>query len=235
MSLRTQDRGGNGASQRRRNYMRASKYALIIGMLVMAPFTVKADTITETFTVPQISGNLPNGASKSGTSFSLFNPALGTLNSITFDIEASFTLSNGGATDVHSPEFAVEFWDGSTFVTTLQSPTDGVTGNVSGTLSFTKTYVSGGVGLLPGGFDAFIGTGSMETNIDVRDEIPTVQPDSISMTFTNPETVTYNYTPSTVGAVPAVPEPGSFALFGTVLAVIGCSRLRPRSRRPDLR
>jgi hypothetical protein len=73
-------------------------HALALTAIVSLPSVAKAASITETFTLPSISGY----SSESGTSFAEFNPALGTLNSSSLCLLVAGAVSVSAATVTYS-------------------------------------------------------------------------------------------------------------------------------------
>ncbi len=163
--------------------------------------SAKAASITETFTLPTTSGYKGN----SGTSFAGFDPTLGTLNSITFELNAKGDWSGGGMDDVNQAQYQIQFTGSGSNEETMVAT---AFGNGSGTA--TVNYTSS----LTGDLSTFLGASTVSTF--VRIENASLTPATIVSTF-GTETVIYNYTP----AVAATPEPASMGLFGAGLVAFG--------------
>lgn len=164
-----------------------------VALLLLAPAISRADTITETFTFATLSGY----SSETGTPFSQFNSALGTLNSITLNATATATFSGGGANDDNLASYTLTLVAGEPRVMNAET-----FGNRSVSTAINLNFSDD---LLA----PFIGSGSIVPSITVRNHNLTSA--SISSTF-GTESVTYNYTPAATAA-----EPGSFLLLALVL------------------
>lgn len=170
----------------------------LIGLALCLAFAAPAmaDTLTETFTFPSFAGYVE----MSGTSFPEFNPALGTLNSITLNATATATFSGGGPFDDNLAEYDI-ILNGVFFFMEAPSVGNGTAGAFS---DLTSTF--------EGDLAALTGSGSVTTEVSVRNIHGT--PASISSTF-GTESLTYNFTP----AATAAPEPEPLPVLGAILGL----------------
>lgn len=161
--------------------------------------------IMETFTFDPTSGY----GSEDGTSFSAFNPALGTLDSVTIDYTAVATFSGGGALDMNQAVYDVSFaGPGGPGLTAADAS---ILGNGTAEADFSGAPDSDPGD--PGDLALLRGAGDVTISVEVRNLGDT--PASIGSAF-DTESVTYNYTP----AAP-VPEPGSLApLSGGLIGLV---------------
>jgi hypothetical protein len=155
-------------------------------------------TITENVNIPS-----PQTTAQAylGAAFPQFNPSLGTLDSLTFDITGTFSGSSNSQGNVTFVGTATGF----SFDFSLTSPHSlQVLFGSSGSFSYTDTDTFD----VPG----FIGLGSAEIGDDLR-----IHTAPFTLNVSASSTVTYNYTPGTS----AVPEPASLPLFALGLAGLG--------------
>jgi hypothetical protein len=162
-----------------------------------------ADMITETFTFDTLIGydNVENGSS-----FSAFDPGLGTLNSVTYDVTATADFTGGGSTDDNQALYMYTFMGRGI---SSETPVAARPGNGTALASLTSTISN------PSDIQAFFGPHSVIPSVFVENENET--PADITSTF-GTESVTYNYT---TPAVPPVPEPPSIALLAISLLGLG--------------
>ena len=148
-----------------------------------------------------------------GSSFAAFDPALGTLNSVTLDVSGTTTFSGGGDEDNNAFIYFFDFQG-------LHEGTDGLSnarvGNGSATASRTDT--------LSFADDVFSGPGSISTSVLVVMDGGEGNA-SISSVFPT-ESVTYTYTPAT----PAAPEPPTWAMMGLGFAALAFAGYRQTKR-----
>jgi ABC-type transport system substrate-binding protein len=79
--------------------------AAAFGIGFAAAASAKAATITETFTFPTVDGY----TTETGSSFSAFDPAFGTLDSVTYNVTATAVFSGGGDTDHNLAQYILMF------------------------------------------------------------------------------------------------------------------------------
>jgi hypothetical protein len=180
---------------------RTLRLAVIIAALILTPLALRADTIEETFSLSIPTTTLNNSAPIGGenfatTSFAEFNPANGTLNSITVTLTGAATFSG-----LSFPLFSYLLYN-NTNVEVGASEIFYTPGAISIDWSATDTYEP----------DFSYVTGAGTTVFDLNlfapgDTFATTSPGGLS------GTITYNYTP----AVTTVPEPSGFLLLGTGL------------------
>jgi PEP-CTERM motif len=171
--------------------------SVLAGIAGFTASAARADMIIETYTFPS---PLVGYTLEAGSLFSEFNPALGTLNSVTLNNTATATFSGGGGTDFNEALYQISL-DGNTFVMLAF-----ITGNGTADTSihnFTSTF----------NLAAYIGTEELMTSVLVINDNETIA--NISSTF-GTQTLIYNFTPVT----PA-PEPSSLLLFAGGLLAAG--------------
>ena len=168
--------------------------AAAVGVALAAAASANAATLTETFTFPNVAGY----GSAEGSSFPAFDPALGTLNSVTYDVSGTATFSGGD--DDSDNTFIYEFSFQGPGGLRGRSRSGSQSGIASGEASLTSTVSDPDI-------DAFFGPGSVSPSVEVSFEGGSAP--GIVSTFAT-ESVTYNYTPAT----PAAPEPSTWAMMG---------------------
>ncbi len=168
--------------------------------LLSASLAAHADTITQTFTGSATGDHVTMYEFEPAT----FNPALGTLNSITSAISGTFVTSadNNGFVNIEDTTFGTLV-----FHTVFSASTSG------GSFAFTDTTTA------PHSlFEAQNGGGS-GLGLEIEGSL------LVSSSVT--DVLTYNYTPAIVPPVAVTPEPSSLALLGTgILGVAGVMRKR---------
>ena len=191
---------------------------------VLAGTPVYAATISQdvTFSFDSASGSIAENVAT--TTFSAFNPAVGTLNSVTavLPVRASETITPGDT----SPSV------GANVLLQLQTPVSFTV--IPAVLSFLYLSSPGSVSqhlglgtVLTGATaDEFEGTGSISLPVLINYFVSFGTPVDFSVISTSTGKVTYNYTLST--SIPGVPEPGTLALLAIPLLAVGTARFRRR-------
>jgi PEP-CTERM motif len=191
--------------------------AAAVGVALAAAASANAATITETFTFPKVTngGSAHDGGSAEGSIFAAFDPALGTLNSVTYDVSGTSTFFTGPDDGVNAFQYSFNFQGPSGAASQGHTPGAAVAiGNTSATASLTDTVTDPLI-------DAFFGPGSVMPSVDVS-----FQADADISTVFATESVTYNFTPAT----PAVPEPSTWAMMGLGFAALAFAGYRQTSR-----
>lgn len=166
--------------------------ASAVGVALAAATSANAATITETFTFDTLDGYTFG----TGSSFPAFDPALGTLNSVTYDVRATATFSGGADDGDNSVDYEFTFY-GPGFGFSAETAYAGATGNTSGEAVLNSTESDPYI-------DAFFGPGSVTPEVEASYEGGSAP--GIVSTFAT-ESVTYNYTP-------AAPEPSTRVMMG---------------------
>jgi|GraSoiStandDraft_29_1057270.scaffolds.fasta_scaffold290599_1 hypothetical protein len=188
--------------------MRYFFYPIASLLFAIAPAAaLHAATINQTFSF----ANMSTYGSENGSNVAEFNPALGTLNSVSYSFTVTSTVNLPLANNQAKGYYFFEL-----------GPANGQQDINGQPLTFSGTLTSASFG-----FNAFTGNGSLTPFINVE-PYPGLDPgNGYSSTFSL-GTVTYNYTPSTTSAVP---ETSSFSLLGAGLVAVGLLRRRSRPRR----
>ena len=186
--------------------------AAAVGVALAAAASANAATLTETFTFPDV---FEDGSAE-GSIFAAFDPALGTLNSVTYDVSGttSFAFENEGDPNALNAFFYSFNFQGPSGTTGVSSPLGVVPGIGSGTSSLTATVTEALI-------DAFFGPGSVTPSVTVSSD-----DDNADNSVFATESVTYNYTPAT----PAVPEPSTWAMMGLGFAALAFAGYRQTKR-----
>ena len=221
--------------------------AVIGGAPLFGAGTARAATIVQTFTFPGIVNTVetldpiivlpylpPFAAESASLDPNAFNPALGTLESVKFDISAveyfwySLDHSTPGAPSFTFDEFNVHLYSSDAlFLYHPSEPSDLI---VSQWLSFGN---SGDIEVVPlsgtidssGDLNYFIGPGTYSVNVDIQASTD-LRSTLLSVAF-SPATVTYTYIPAG-----AVPEPAAWAMMLVGVALTGIALRRRRERAP---
>jgi PEP-CTERM motif len=164
--------------------------------------TGRADTMTENFTVTigPPAATLGDNDNNFLVSVPQFNPANGTLTSVSFALTGSGTYSSNSVLPELDPSGLVQFSGGSTaFGFSVLHNTGAVTINLSGSASGAATLAG------------VTGTGSVMAGVDLFDNsfnpfADTFETDNGGLSGT----LTYTFTPT----VTTVPEPSSLTLLG---------------------
>ena len=180
-------------------------------------YSAQADTIVEDVNIPH---QTKDDFDYLGIAFAKFDPALGTLNSLTFNITGTYTGSDTGSVGDPSYFDSLIRFLANTMNTGpggddihLTSPNAAQDLSGSGSFSYTDTDT----------FDApaFVGTGTAQ----IGDLVEGFTGSFYGLTVAADLTVTYNYTP----AISATPLPAALSLFAGGLGMIGfLSRRRKR-------
>jgi hypothetical protein len=199
----------------RKDQMKIRNLACAVPLFAIAliPSTVRAASITETFSLPAVSGYV----NENGTSFAGFNTALGTLNSVTFELNATATFSGGGSSDLNEANYEFDF-TGNTFYPESFNAQQTGNGAAVGTLTLTTNN--------PITLSDFAGAPRVDVVVTISDLGST--PNVIASNFST-ETVIYNYTP----AVTPASEPATAALVGG--GFLACGLWRRRRLLPGIR
>ena len=191
----------------------------LAGALAATPVYAATMSQDVTFSFDSTSGSIVQNVDT--TAFSAFDPALGTLNSVTavLPIKASETITPADS----SPSVLANV------VLALQTPVSHTAFGAE--LSFLFLNSPGSVSqdlgdgaILTGATaDEFEGTGSISLPLSINYSVTFGSPVDFSVVSSRTGTVSYNYTPFT-----SVPEPGTLALFGMPLLLLATARFRRR-------
>ncbi|MBV9443552.1 MAG: PEP-CTERM sorting domain-containing protein [Acidobacteriaceae bacterium] len=197
--------------------LRTVGLSLIAVAITLMPGAVKADSITESFSLSipttTLTDTAPNGGENFPTTgFAEFNPAIGTLNSIAATLTGPATWSfglnfilNASLLFNNSPTFTEA---GINAFQSFESQ-----GAISFDISTTNTF--------PDELLLVTGTGTTNFVLNLSAAGDTFSTTSPGLTGT----ITYNYTPAA-----AIPEPGSLTLLAVAGATTGLFALRRRRR-----
>jgi hypothetical protein len=188
---------------------RESRLAVTVAIAVLGGWSAQAATLTETFTFDPLDGY----GFETGSDFSAFDPALGTLNSVTYDVVATANFTGGGPSDFNDAAYEL------TFVGVDSSETPVLTNQTMAAVSFGNGAAQASLTSTDSSLATYLVPGAVTPNLTIVNATNT--PASISSTFAT-ESVTYNYTPAT-----PVPEPPSIGLLAIGLVGLGW-RLRHR-------
>ena len=179
----------------------------MMGVALIAASHARAAAITETYTFPSPLAGYTRAV---GTSFAEFNPALGTLNSITLNDTAVATFFGGGPGFPNAAQYQISL-NGLLFFMSAD-----LLGNGSADASISNLTETD-----PTDLGTLTGTGVVSTSVIVANAAGT--PTNISSTF-GTESLSYNYTPAA-----SIPEPSALALLSTgLIGLIGCAVARRR-------
>lgn len=182
-------------------------FSAVSVMIAAGSSSVRGATITETFSFAPLSGY----TLEDGTSIAAFDPALGTLNSATFELNATATFSNGDINDFNQVQYTIRV---GSIVEALAVVT---VGNSSGSDSATNTLTDSP------DLASLSRSPALSTQVTVQNLGNTA---TILSSF-GTETVIYNYTPASA----MTPEPAASALlFLGFLALPIFHKLRKRAQ-----
>jgi hypothetical protein len=209
----------------------AAFFTLAAGMLIVAPVSAVADTVAFNFTIG-LSGSGggaallgPSALTFNSSAFSLFDPKLGTLNSVSETVTGSLTWTTGR-------KFELSGGQSGAFGATLKVSDDTAAQTFR---SFTSSPQIIGIDVSGTETDllAFTGTGTTTTYFSLVGTGTTGQTVSAA---TLEGTLTYDYTPAPAG-IPtsaAVPEPSTWAMMVVGFAGLGYAALRRKHSRAHL-
>jgi hypothetical protein len=166
--------------------------AASVGIGLAGAASAKAATITEVFGFPPVVGY--SSRPQDGSSFSAFNPALGTLESVTYNLNAIAQFTGGGPSDFNTAQYMFQFsgpGGGSIELAAASRFGNGFTDPVRVTPTVGPPLIA-----------TFFGPGSVVPSVFIVNSGHT--PASIRSSFPL-ESVTYNYKP--------IPEPSTWAMM----------------------
>ena len=175
--------------------------ALIAGIALLGSEHARAAAITQIFSLPDIPGLGPGlTVNESGSPISQFNPAFGTLTSVSVTTTAIIIFIGG----INTENIA----NGALFLASSFYP------NMSQCFGSCSTTMSLNYNVPPNGdLSGFVGAGTIAPDITMSNN--SSGPNLLASTFVG-ESVTYNYTPAAT-----VPEPGSLSVLAVGLLGLG--------------
>jgi hypothetical protein len=182
--------------------------AVLIGIWCIAASPARAAEIIQTITFAPFNGN----GGIAGSLINEFDPASGTLQSVSINGSVTATFSNASTGEDNA--FYDFFWTGSGSTSHSVEPSRPGNGSVMGLISSDDTS--------PAALANFTGTQKVTSEVTAVNE--SNDGASLASTF-GPMTVTYNYTPA------AVPESPSIALLSVGLLGLGWTLRQRRSAR----
>jgi len=180
--------------------------AAAVGMGLAAAPSVKADIITKTFTFPTLGPTNDGQLFGTGSEFDAFNPALGTLASVTFDVTATADFTGGGSTHSNQAEYQWFFTGKEISTADTFSPAIEGDGQVQVVLYST----------IGDALDPFIGVFPIVPSVSIALRTP-----ASFESFFGKESVIYSYVPATVTRSSSIPEPSTWAMMLIGFAGLG--------------
>lgn len=176
------------------------RFALIAGVLALTPLTAGAATITESFSAPDLF--VTGDEVVAVTPFAQFNPANGTLNSISTTIGGEATWTSYHSPDTLTVALMLHGTNESVGPYQLFFSPGSILIDMSGTDNFTPDFLS------------LTGTGTATLDFVVHGS----SSDTLESRGGLDGSITYDFTP--------VPEPPALALFGGGLVTLAFLRRR---------